>query len=106
MHQSRSAWEDTIIKMIKLGAQGSDEELEAVFHYLSTNFGPQIPKPVYLNKARAIELEAALLLGRSQAEAIIQYRDKHGDFKSLDDLRSVPGLDFQKVEAKKSRLVF
>lgn len=106
LHQSRRAWEDTIIKMMKLGASGSDEELEAVLGYLSTHFGPEAPKPLDINTARAVDLEAVLLLARSQAEAVIEYRNKHGDFKSIDDLRKVPGLDFQKIETKKSRLVF
>lgn len=106
LHQKRSAWEDTIVKMMKLGAQGSDEELEAVLTYLSTHFGPDAPGPININKADAVDLEAGLLLLRSQAKAVIEYRTQHGDFKSIDDLRKVPGLDFQKVESKKSRLVF
>jgi len=106
LHQSRSAWEDTIVKMMKLGAQGSDEELEAVLGYLSSHFSTEIPAPIDINKARAVDLEAGLLLGRSQAKAIIEYRDQNGGFKSLDDLRKVPGIDFQKIESKKSRLVF
>lgn len=106
LHQSRSAWEDTIVKMMKLGAQGSDEELEAVLGYLSTHFGREAPKPIDINTARAVDLEAALLLRRSQAQAVIEYRAKNGSFKSIDDLRKIPGLDFKKIEAKKSRLVF
>jgi competence protein ComEA len=106
LHQSRSAWEDTIIKMVKLGAQGSDEELEAVLNYLSTHFAPEAPGPIEINKARAVDLEAGLLLRRSQAKAVIEYRNKNGDFKSIDDLRNVPGLDFQKIESNKSRIVF
>jgi competence protein ComEA len=106
LHQSRSAWEDTIVKMMKLGAQGSDEELEAILGYLSTHFAPEPPGPVYINKARAVDLEAALLLRRTQAKAVIEYRNKYGDFKSIDDLRKVPGLDFQKIESKKSRILF
>ena len=106
LHQSHSAWEDTIVKMMKLGAQGSDEELEAVLGYLSTHFAPEAPKPIDINKARAVDLEAVLLLRRSQAKAVIEYRTKNGNFKSIDDLRKIPGLDFQKIEAKKSRLVF
>ena len=106
LHQSHSAWEDTIVKMMKLGAQGSDEELEAVLGYLSTHFGPEAPKPIDINKARAVDLEAVLLLKRSQAKAVIEYRTKNGSFKSIDDLRNIPGLDFRKLEAKKSRLVF
>lgn len=106
LHQRRSAWEDTIIKMVKLGAQGSDEELEAVLNYLSTNFGTEIPGPVDINRSRAVDLEAGLLLKRSQAEAVVEYRDKNGPFKSIDDLRNVPGLDFQAILSKKSRIVF
>ena len=106
LHQRRSAWEDTIVKMVKLGAQGSDEELEAVLDYLSTHFGTEIPGPVDINRARAVDLEAGLLLRRSQALAVVAYRDKNGFFKSVDDLRNVPGLDFQAIQAKKSRIVF
>lgn len=92
--------------MVKLGAQGSDEELEAVLNYLSTNFGTEIPGPVDINRSRAVDLEAGLLLKRSQAEAVVEYRDKNGPFKSIDDLRNVPGLDFQAILSKKSRIVF
>jgi competence protein ComEA len=94
------------VKMMKLGAQGSDEELEAVLGYLSTHFGTEAPKPIDINKARAVDLEAALLLRRSQAKAVIEYRTRNGNFKSIDDLRQIPGLDFKKIEAKKSQLVF
>ena len=106
LHQRRSAWEDTIVKMVKLGAQGSDEELEAILNYLSSHFATELPGPIDINKSRAVDLEAGLLLRRSQAVAIIEYRDKNGLFKSFDDLRRVPGVDFQAIESKKSRLVF
>ena len=106
LHQRRSAWEDTIVKMVKLGAQGSDEELEAVLNYLSTHFATEIPGPIDINKARAVDLEAGLLLRRSQAIAIVEYRDRNGAFKSIDDIRNVPGVDFKAIEPKKSRIVF
>jgi competence protein ComEA len=106
LHQSGTAWEETIAKMVKLGAQGSDEEFEAILSYLSKNFGREIPAPLNINKATAVDLETALLLRRSQAKAVIQYRSQNGDFKSIDDLRKVPGLDFRKIEQKKSRIVF
>jgi competence protein ComEA len=92
--------------MVKLGAQGTDEEFDAVLTYLSKNFGRETPGPINMNTADAVDLEAGLLLLRSQAQAVIQYREANGNFKSLDDLRKIPGLDFQKIEAKKARLVF
>ena len=106
LHQSHAAWEDTITKMVKLGAQGSDEEFEAVLAYLSGHFGPEVPGPININKASVVDLETTLLLRRSQAKAVIAYRSQNGDFKSLADLRNVPGLDMQQIDAKKARIVF
>jgi competence protein ComEA len=51
-------------------------------------------------------LESGLSLPRSQAAAIVQYRDKNGDFHSIEDLKKVPGVDAAKIEAKKDRLLF
>ena len=106
MHQRRFAWEETITKMIKLGAQGSDDEFEAILNYLSKNFGPEVPGPININKANMVDLQTTLAMRRSQARALIAYREQHGDFHSLADLRDVPGIDFQRLESKKSRIVF
>lgn len=106
MHQSRTGWEETISKMVSLGADGTDDEYNAVLDYLVKNFGPEAPKPVNVNKATGVELEAALGLTRTESAAVIQYRTDKGDYKALDDLKNVPGLDFKKVEAKKSRITF
>ena len=48
---------------------------------------------VDLNKASKKELMAVKGLNASKAKAIISYRKKHGDFKSLDDLKEVKGLN-------------
>lgn len=94
------------MKMMKLGAQASDEEFEAILNYLSKNFGPAVPGSININTANMVDLQTTLALRRSQARAVIEYRAKNGDFKSLDDLRNVPGIDFQKLETKKARIVF
>jgi competence protein ComEA len=106
LHQSDSEWEETITKMVKLGARGSDDDFDAVFVYLTQHFGPQKPGPININKANAVDLQTTLLLRRSQAMALLQYRSQHGDFKSMDDLRKVRGLDFSKIEAKRARILF
>lgn len=84
----------------------SDSEYATVLDYLSKAFPAEAVKPLNINTAEAIDLESALSLLRSQAAAIIAYRDKHGKFKSLDDLKKVPGIDFSKIEAKKDRITF
>lgn len=106
LHQSRRAWQFTIGQMVSMGANASDDQLNAILDYLSKNFPPIPPAPVDVNTADPVQLESALLLLKSEARALIQYRDQHGPFKSLDDLRKVPGLDFQKIENNKSRIVF
>jgi competence protein ComEA len=59
-----------------------------------------------VNTCRAIDLESGLTLRRSQANAIIEYRAKNGPFKSIEDLKKVPGIEAAKIEAKKDRLTF
>jgi competence protein ComEA len=92
--------------MVNMGAEGSDDEYEAILVYLTKNFGPEAPKPVNVNKATPVEIESTLALTRAESAAIVQYRADKGDFKSLDDLKNVPGLDFKKIEAKKARITF
>ena len=101
LRQSRTGWEETVSKMVNMGAEGSDDEYEAILGYLTKNFGPEAPKPVNMNKAMAVEMESVLGLSRTEAAAVVQYRTDKGAFKALDDLKNVPGLDYAKVEKKK-----
>lgn len=47
---------------------------------------------VNLNKATAKELAKVKGLNANKAKAIVVYRKKHGDFKSVDDLKEVKGF--------------
>jgi competence protein ComEA len=106
LRQDRAGWQSTIDKMVNLGAKASDQDLQRILDYLSAHYAAdEVPK-LNVNKARAIELESALSLKRSEAAAIIEYREKHGPFKSVADLKKVPGIDAAKIEAKKDRLAF
>src|SRR5262245_14826628 len=106
INQDRAGWRRTIEKMLDFGAKATDQEFEAVLGYLATNFpADDVPK-IDVNKAPAIEFESGLSLRRSQAAAIIRYREKNGPFKSIEDLEKVPGVDIEKIEAKKDRLIF
>jgi len=106
LHQDEDGWTDTISKMVKMGAQGTDDEFTTVLAYLTKNFGPQGAMSININKADAVELESSLVLTRTEAAAVIRYRTDKGAFKILEDLRSVPGLDFSKIETQKSRITF
>ncbi len=106
LKQDRAGWQRTMEKMASAGMKSTEQEYNAVLEYLVKNFAAdEVPK-VKVNKATAIELESGLSLKRSQAAAIIAYRDKNGAFKSIKDLKKVPKVDVAKIEAKKDRLSF
>src|SRR6266581_120257 len=94
---TRGGWQALIAKMVSLGAQGTDAERLQVLDYLSANFKGAVPKPVNLNTASAIDLESVAGMLRKEAAALIAYRTKHGPCKALEDLKSVPGVDFSKI---------
>ena len=104
--QDRNGWQATMEKMISFGMKSTDNEYKAVLEYLVTHYAAdEVPK-VKVNKATAIELESGLSLKRSQAKAVIEYRTKNGPFKSIADLKKVPGIEAEKIEAQKDRLTF
>ncbi len=104
--QDREGWTATFNKMTGLGMKAPDADLKEIFEFLVKNYPADAATKLKINECRAIELESALGLKRSQAAAVIAYREKNGPFKSLADLKKVPGLDPAKLEDKKDRLAF
>lgn len=47
---------------------------------------------VNLNTATVEQLEALNGIGPAKAQAIVDYRKKNGNFKTVDDLNNVPGI--------------
>jgi competence protein ComEA len=106
LRQGRDGWQNTIDKMSVLGMQAKTEEIRQVIDYLTKNYaGEELPK-VNVNTAAPIDMESALSLTRTEAAALVAYRTKHGKFKSLDDLKNIPGVNFAKFEANKDRLAY
>jgi competence protein ComEA len=106
LRQDREGWKVTINKMVSLGADGTEQEFSAALDYLSRNYPAEAIPRLNVNTARAIDFESRLTLKRSEAAAIIKYRAEHGNFKSIDELKKVPGIDPAKIEAKKDVLIF
>ena len=62
--------------------------------------------PVNINTADAKTLAANINgVGDKKAEAIIQYREKHGPFKSADDLAKVKGIGPSLIEKNRDILL-
>lgn len=103
--QTRDGWEDTLTKMAGLGASASDEEFTEILDYLVKNF-PPVTKKINMNKATASELESQLGFTAKQAESIVAYREKNGAFKTSDDVKHVPDLNANDVDARRNRMTF
>jgi competence protein ComEA len=58
---------------------------------------------VDLNKATAKELMKVKGINSARAKAIVMYRKKHGDFKTVDDLKEVKA--FKKISDKKWQII-
>jgi competence protein ComEA len=101
---SLEGWREVITRMVAAGADGTEQELEAVLQYVSTQFPLEAQKALNLNTATAVELESVAGLLRKEAAALIAHREKNGPCKKLEDLKKVAGLDYKKIEARKERL--
>lgn len=63
-------------------------------------------KPILINKATYEELKRHPYINHIIASTIIAYREKHGNYKEINDLKNVGTLDDKKIEQLKSYLNF
>lgn len=60
---------------------------------------------VNINTASAAALAEAITgVGSERAAAIVEYREAHGPFKSVDDLKAVKGIGEKTLEQNRARL--
>jgi len=65
---------------------------------------PTAGAKVDLNSADEAELMAVKGIGKTKAKAIIEYRQKNGPFKSVDDLTKIKGIKEKSLEKFKNQL--
>jgi competence protein ComEA len=102
---TRAGWAAVIDSMIGRGARIADSDVPVVLDYLSTHFLGEAAQPLNINTAAQIDFESAGGMLRREAAAVVRYRERHGRFKSIDDLKKVPGVDFSKIERRRSAFV-
>jgi competence ComEA-like helix-hairpin-helix protein len=97
----RSQWEETLEKMVALGAAGTDEDFEAVLDYLVRAHGR-----VNVNTAAADEIGLVLHLDANQSGAIVKYREEHGKFADFEALTKVPGIPIEGLKKVRDAILF
>ena len=98
---TKQGWSYIVDDMVSRGASATNDQIAQINEYLSKNLGQ-----VNVNKGPAAELTSVLEITDEQAQAIIKYRTEHGDFKSVDDLKKVPGLETAGLDKKKDRVAY
>ncbi|MBP2605134.1 ComEA family DNA-binding protein [Acinetobacter calcoaceticus] len=59
---------------------------------------------VHLNQANVDELQKLRGIGEKKAQAIVEYRQKNGGFKNIDEFKNVKGIGPAIFEKNKTRL--
>ena len=102
LHLTKPQWEAKVLEMLQEEPDVKQSERDKIVEYLARNF----PARANVNKDLAKELEAALEISPESAAAIVRYRQQNGSFKTLDDLKKVPGVDAARLDAKREIIDF
>ena len=91
-----------IFEMMKAyGATATDAEWVQIKSYILGQIAT-----IEVNKATAPELQTLFEIDEPLAKAIVDYRTANGNFKTIDDVKKVAGLDAKKIDYRKNRLEF
>jgi len=103
-------WQVIITRMGTRLPSASRQDLDAIEKYFEVNFpkvtAPEDANKVNVNKAGAPEIQSRLDFTAAEAEAIVKYRETHGDFKDWRDMLIIYGVNGRKVQAAQDRMSF
>ena len=92
---------DIFEMMQAYGATATDAEWMQVKSYILGQIAT-----IDINKSTADDLQKTFEVDAPLAQAIVDYRMANGNFKTIDDVKKVPGLAANKVDYRKNRLEF
>ncbi|PWT97909.1 MAG: hypothetical protein C5B51_30350 [Terriglobia bacterium] len=106
-HHSPEEWQVIVVRMGQRVRSATTAELEAVQKYLAANFPKtEDSTKLNINKATAQEIRTRLGLTAAEAEAIVHYRNEHGDYREWGEMLVVYGVDGRKIKAVKDLMSF
>jgi len=92
---------DTVQALLLDAGIESDADLNHIKIYIPQEGEKQSPQKIDLNRAEAWLLEALPGIGKTRAQAIVDYRNENGPFKRIEDLLQVKGIGegtFEKIK--------
>ena len=98
--RSWQRWNDVFRQMMERGATGTDSQLAGVTEYFLSNL-----TIINVNRSPADEIEWVLNASPSVRDFIVERRVNQ-KFTSLADLRSVPGIDQERLRRLEARILF
>lgn len=79
------------------------QQMEQTMEAKSVALNPQL---VNINTASAAEIQDKLVgIGAKKAQAIVEYREKHGSFINLEQITEVSGIGKATLEKNRERIV-
>lgn len=99
---TKEAWQAKVTEMLQEEVDVTETERTQIVGYLAKSF----PDRINVNTASAADLQRIVPLPAESAAAIVAHRASNGSFKSVDDVKQVPGVDAVRVEERKDRLEF
>jgi competence protein ComEA len=99
--RTQAEWKETVDLMVNAGAKGTPDQFKAIWRSLLNTW-----TKVNVNSASAAEIAPVLAVNEATAEAIVKRRADKGAFKTIEELKSVPGVDAAKLDERKDRIKF
>lgn len=98
--RTEEEWREEVDQMIKIGARGTEAQFQSVMRVLARTL-----TKVNVNTAAAAQIAPVLDVSAATAEELVKRRAA-GRFKTLAELKAIPGVDPETLEARKERILF
>ena len=85
-------------------ARLSSSSSDANYYLSKPSLAPASGNKIRLNSASADQLQQLSGIGEKKAEAILQYRQQHGKFKTIEELQNIKGIGPKLLQKNKDRL--
>jgi competence protein ComEA len=101
IHFSKILIDEECVYIYKKGEHENIESITPVGNSVETN---NANKKININKASIEELSTLYGIGEVKAKAIIDYREKNGGFKSIEELGNVDGIGSKTVDKLRDKV--